>query len=475
FTVAESPLDPDQLWVGTDDGNLQLSLDAGKNWDNVIKNMNGLPANTWVSSIEPGKFDKMTCYVTFEGHTTGDMTPYIFKTADGGKTWNRLATQGIKGFVHKVKEDVINSNLLFVGTEKGLFVSIDGGNTWAQMTANLPDVPVRDIVIDPTKKDLILATHGRGIMIIDDITPIRGINNDVLNAEAYILPSRPNYAALSSLNGSYPTTAGDFSAPNPTDEAVISYYLKDRVVTGAVKLEIYDASGKLISSMDGTKRKGINRVTWAMRKKPPITATGAQIEGNSIIGPMVDEGIYTIKLMIGEKSFTGQMELIAYPKSVHADADRLIQKKLVSDLFMMIEDLAFVNQQIINLDDSISQKLKTSSDKKLTQAMKGLSDSLKAVRKSLVATIEGTAITGEERLRERIGSLYGSIMNFEGKPTDAQLDRFNGLKHDMNVAQKRLDNIYSMQLLKLNSTLKKTRLNELKILSREEFVKMATM
>lgn len=147
----------------------------------------------------------------------------------------------------------------------------------------------------------------------------------------------------------------------------------------------------------------------------------------------------------------------------------------MSDLFMMIEDLAFVNQQIINLDDSISQKLKSSSDKKLTQAMKGLSDSLKAVRKSLVATIEGTAITGEERLRERIGSLYGSIMNFEGKPTDAQLDRFNGLKHDMDVAQKRLDNIYSMQLLKLNSILKKTGLNELKMLSREEFDKMATM
>nr|MBA2422776.1 glycosyl hydrolase [Chitinophagales bacterium] len=133
FTVAESPLDPDQLWVGTDDGNLQLSLDAGKNWDNVIKNISGLPANTWVSSIEPSSYDKMICYVSFEGHATGDMTPYIYKTADGGKTWNRLNQEGLKGFVHKVKEDVINSNLLFVGTEKGLFVSIDGGNTWAQM------------------------------------------------------------------------------------------------------------------------------------------------------------------------------------------------------------------------------------------------------------------------------------------------------------------------------------------------------
>jgi hypothetical protein len=212
-----------------------------------------------------------------------------------------------------------------------------------------------------------------------------------------------------------------------------------------------------------------------MRKKPPIAATGAQIEGNSIIGTMVDAGIYTIKLVKGEQNFTGQLELLTNPRSVHTSADRMVQKKMVTDLYHMIEDLAFVNQQIINLNDSLTKNIKENADKKLHQAMKVFSDSLTAVRKSLVATREGTAITGEERLRERIGSLYGSVMNFEGKPTDAQMDRFNGLKHDMEVAQKRLDSIYAMQLLKVNTALKKDGMNELKALSREDFNKVSTM
>ncbi|MEO6166583.1 MAG: hypothetical protein ABIO46_04425, partial [Chitinophagales bacterium] len=471
FTVAESPLDENQVWVGTDDGNLQLSNDAGKTWTNTAKNITGLPATTWVSSIEPGKFDKLLCYATFDGHATGDMNSYVYKTTDGGKSWNRLGPEGLKGAAHKVKEDLVNKKLLFVGTETGLFVSIDGGKAWAQMTGNIPNTPVRDIAIHPLKNDLILATHGRGILIIDDITPIRALNDEVLNAEATILPSRPNYVSLSTLGGSYPVTAGDFFAPNPNEDAVITYYLKDRVVTGAVKVEIYDAAGNLMTTIDGTKRKGINRVTWPMRMKPPRAALGAQIEGNTTIGPLVEEGTYNVKLIKGDKSFDGKVVLQIDPKSIHSAADRGMQRKTVSEMYGMIEELGFMNQQLINLNDSISKIKPAVKDKKLQQTLKVLSDSLTATRKSLVATKEGTAITGEERLRERMGSLYGSVMFYEGKPTDSQMDRFNGLKYDMDVAQKRIAKIYDGQLPKVNTTLKKSGLNELKPLMKEDFVK----
>lgn len=469
FAIAESPLDARQIWVGTDDGNLQLSNDAGATWTNLAKNLPGLPANTWVSSIEPSRYNRLTCYATFDGHATGDLNCYIYKTTDGGKAWVRLGPEGLNGAAHKVKEDLVNQQLLFVGTETGLFISIDGGTTWAQMKGNIPATPVRDIAIQPTKNDLILATHGRGIMIVDDITPIRALTADVLNAEATILPSRPNYVSLSSLDGSYPNTAGDFNAPNPNEDAVITYYLKDRVVTGALKLEIYNANGELMTTIDGSKRKGINKVTWPMRMKPPRAALGAQIEGNTTIGPLVDPGTYTVKLIKGDKTFLGKVVLEIDPKSSHSEADRRIQRQTVLALYGMIEDLAFMNQQLMDLNDSIA-KLKTGvKDKRLLQSLNVLADSLTAARKSLVATKEGTAITGEERLRERMGSLYGSVLTFEGKPTDAQMDRFNGVKYDMDVAQNRMNSIFSNQMAKANDLLKKNNLPELALLTRETF------
>jgi hypothetical protein len=424
-----------------------------------------------VSSVEPSRFDKLTCYASFEGHATGDMISYVFKTADGGKSWVRLGADGLKGYAHKVKEDLVNRDLLFAGTETGLYVTIDGGKSWAQMTGNIPNVAVRDIVIHPTTNDLILATHGRGIFIVDDITPVRALNNEILNAEAYILPSRPNYASQSNLGGGYPNTAGDFAGPNATDEAVITYYLKDRAVTGNLKVEIYDSKGKLMTTLDGTKRKGINRVTWPMRLKPPRSALGAQLEGGATVGPLVEEGTYTIKLIKGDKTFTGKLDLLPNPKSVHNSADRVTQRKVVSDLYNMIQELAFENQQIINLNDTIAKMLPSIKDKKLKQSITVLSDSLTAVRKSMVATREGTAITGEERLRERMGGLYATIMSFEGKPTDSQLDRVKGLQYDMDGVRKRLDKIYSSQLLKVNTALTKSGMRELKLLTREDFDK----
>ncbi|MGB3075012.1 MAG: hypothetical protein WBB36_06810, partial [Chitinophagales bacterium] len=221
--------------------------------------------------------------------------------------------------------------------------------------------------------------------------------------------------------------------------------------------------------IDGTKRKGINRVTWPMRMKPPRAPVGAQIEGNTTIGPLVDEGTYTVKLIKGDKTFNGKVMLETDPKSVHSVADRSVQKKTLSELYSMIEELAFMNQQLISLNDSISKMKPAVKDKKLLQSLTVLSDSLTAARKSLVATKEGTAITGEERLRERMGSLYGSVMSYEGKPTDSQMDRFNGLQYDMDVAHKRIDKIYETQLPKVIEALKKNGMSELKPQTKETF------
>lgn len=173
YTIAESPKNGDVIWAGTDDGNVQVTRDGGKHWTNVAKNVTGLPAGTWVSTIEASHFDPATAYATFDGHAAGDMKTHVYQTKDYGKTWTSLSTPELSGYAHVVRQDLVNANLLFVGTEFGLFISIDGGAHWAQFKGGLPNVAVRDVAIQARESDLLLATHGRGIYILDDLTPIR--------------------------------------------------------------------------------------------------------------------------------------------------------------------------------------------------------------------------------------------------------------------------------------------------------------
>src|SRR5205085_2154156 len=176
YSISESPKNGQIIWFGTDDGNVQLTQDGGKTWNNVVGNVPNLPKASWVSWVEASRFDEASAYAAFDRHTFGDMDPYIYKTTDYGKTWAPVLSkaQGVRGYAHVIKEDTVSPNLLFAGTEFGLWVSLDGGKQWAQYKGSeFPNVAVRDIVVHPRESDLIIATHGRGIWIVDDISPLR--------------------------------------------------------------------------------------------------------------------------------------------------------------------------------------------------------------------------------------------------------------------------------------------------------------
>ena len=199
YSISESPRDAQTIWVGTDDGNVQITRDGGKTWTNVVGNVPGLPKASWVSWVEASRFDAATAYATFDRHTFGDMEPHVFKTTDYGKTWTPIVTpaSGVRGYAHVIKEDTVSPNLLFLGTEFGLWISLDGGKQWAQYKgSDFPNVPVRDIVVQPRESDLVLATHGRGIWIIDDITPLRKLTPEVLAQEAVFLQGSPTQQRL---------------------------------------------------------------------------------------------------------------------------------------------------------------------------------------------------------------------------------------------------------------------------------------
>jgi hypothetical protein len=469
FAICESPLDENVVWAGTDDGNLQVTESSGSSWTNVVNNVPGLPKNTWVSSVDASKFDKNTAFVTFDNHAMGDMKPYIYKTTDLGKTWVSVSTSDINGYTHKIKQDIVNPNLLFAGTAFGLYISIDAGAAWVQYNANVPPVEIRDIDIQPETNDLLIATHGRGIFIIDDLTPYRNVTQEILNSEASFLPTRPAYIYGGYLSAFTPNLAGFYKGENVTEDAVIMYYLKDRVVTGDVRVEIYAPDGTMLHSLPGTKRKGLNKVTWDMRIKPPKVAKAVSPDQSGFVAPFVAEGTYTIKLVRGDKVIETQLELKINPLTPCSSEDIALQRETSLKLYKMQEDLAFIVSNILKVQDETNKMIE--AGKVSSSAGKELFNKLEDLRVTLVTIKEGQ-LTGEEKLRDMLGWVYLSVTFFNGRPTDSQLDRTRSLETELQEVQKKADDIYKSYLSKVNGELKSNGTTEIQIMTRDEFDKM---
>ncbi len=485
FTICESPLDEKLVWVGTDDGNLQVTTDGGKTWTKVNTNISTkeMPAQSWVSSIEASRYDKNTVYATFDNHAYGDMHSYVFKSNDLGKTWKALATIDLKGYAHKIKEDIVNKDLLFLGTESGLFVTFDGGASWAAFTSKVPPVAVRDIQIHSRTQDLVLATHGRGIMIVDDISPLRKLTPEIINADAALLPSRPVPLSNGHFGGAFPG-AGGFVGSNPPEEAVILYYLKDRVTSGDVRIEIYDKNGTRLESLAGTRRKGINKLTWNMRMRPPRTALGVRVDYAGFVSPLVEKGTYTVKLLVGDKKYDGSIELADDPLLTHTAEDMALQRSTSMKLYGMVEDLAYFTARVVAMKDTLHKRDTLLTDKTLKKKISVAVDSLESIRKRLIATKGGTAITGEERIRERLSDLFANVVGYLGKPTDLQLERMRSLDKEFGDEKKKADDLWTKNITAINASLSVKKLtNEkvyvqltppLKWLTKEEFDKTDT-
>jgi photosystem II stability/assembly factor-like uncharacterized protein len=469
YTIAESPLDKNIVWAGTDDGNLQLTTNGGASWANLIQNIPGLPQATWCSSVCPDRFDKGTAFVTFDGHRTGDMKPYVFKTSDYGKTWSSLADTSLKIYCHVIRQDPVNKNLLFLGTEFGLYLSIDAGRSWCRFKGNIPKVPVMDMVININTNDLILATHGRGIMIIDDLTPIRQLTPELLNADLAFLDTRPFEIGFL---GSEQRMEGDdeFSGDNPPNNITITYYMKKRHVFGDMSMEILNQNDSLIKTIPAGKRKGINRVAWEMQMDPPKVPSSVQLLGQAMTGPSYPPGIYKIKILKGDKTYEGNVNVIWDPNSKHSAADRDLRHKTIMGAYSMLENLAFIDRQIRDIRDKSLEKAKLSKKKSAVKELNVLADTMETWHKNITATREGQ-VSGEERLRERLGEIYGGLMNYQGKPTDSQIERLGYLGKEVGDYADRVKNIIRVKLEEINKELEKEGLGEITVIIRDEFMK----
>ncbi len=439
FTIAESPLDENLVWVGTDDGNLQFTTDGGKTWTNVSRNiaLTGIPAQTWVSSIDPSRFDRNVVFATFDNHMYGDHKTYAAMSTDMGKTWKKFSSDEFTGFAHKIKQDLKNRDLLFLGTEMGLFATVDGGASWFRMKNNIPWYAlVRDIQIHPATNDLVLGTHGRGIMIVDDISPMRAMTKDVVDQDVYIFDPKPVTLTMGTFgSGGFPSTGG-WVAPNAPSIPPIQYYLKDRVSSGKVQLDIYDAAGKLVQSIPGTTRKGINNVSWNLRTKPPKTASGAtKRDVGAFIAPQVLPGDYTMKLSVAGKEYSKPLKLVHDPKSDFTLADRELQYNTSMELYRMHEDLAKTVADIADKQKVLKANLPNIKNAKLKKQVQDYHDQLETLRAELIPTKQTSIFADETRLREDITEVYLSVAMTEAAPNNLQIDRVKDLRNKVDQAE----------------------------------------
>ena len=455
YAISESPRQAGLIWVGTDDGNLQLTRDGGKSWTNLTANV-GLPPQSWVSWIEASRYAPGTAYAAFDRHTFGDMATYVYRTTDYGKTWTPIVqpNEGVRGFAHVIKEDPQKPDLLYLGTEFGLWISPDGGRRWAQFKGDeFPNVPVRDLAFQTRDGDLAIATHGRGIWIIDDLAPLRALTPGLMGQDLAFLPSRPAQQRIEA-NGGWSTGDAQFIGDDPPDGAFISYFEPHRRLIGKLELQVLDPSGKVIDTLPASTRPGINRVVWSMRAPAPRVPPAAQLAGSSALGPRWLPGTYTARL-----TSNGQVLTQAFPVALDRRvkftlADRRLQfqaAERVSDLFGHETDLLSRINAVREGASDRAAPLPASDP--LKARLTALSDQADTLRKEIVATKEGGAITGEERLREHTDQLYGAINSWEGQPSVYQLTRITVLERQLAELAARFDTLAKGDLAGANAAL----------------------
>ena len=456
YSISESPKNAQVIWAGTDDGNLQVTRDGGAKWTNVVGNVRGLPRNSWVSWVEASRHAEGTAYATFDRHTYGDFDPYVYRTTDFGRSWTRIAgpAQGLRGYAHVVREDSVRGDILFVGTELGLWMTIDGGANWAQFRpGNFPNVAVRDIALQARDNDLVLGTHGRGIWIIDDITPLRSLTSELLQQDAAFVAQRPTQQRLFGFGG---WSEGDasYAGENPPGGAVITYYQRTRHLFGSMKIEVLDASGTVVETLPASKRRGINRITWAMRAKPPQVPPAASIAGFSTQGPRLLPGTYTVRMTKNKQVYETKLEVGLDRRADYTVADRQAQfaaTQRASGLFGRISGLMTRINAV--REQSAALVPKVVDDKRLAKQLGDFGGRTEDIRRKIVATKEGGAITGEERIREHLDSVFGMLSSYEGKPGDYVIARVDELERQIDAVSKDFDALVANDLPAVNAAL----------------------
>lgn len=471
FTIAESPLNENIIWVGTDDGNIQVTTDGGKNWTNTTSNLPGdVPINTWVYHIEASVHGEGIAYAVLDGHTRGDFSTYVFKTTDYGATWKSIATEEIYGFARSLQEDYENEDLLFLGTEFGLYITINGGKNWSQFTNNMPPVAIHHLELQKQTNDLVIATHGRGAIIIDDISVLRSLNQEVLAKEVHFFESTPGYFLEASPFGSYYGKETEFTGPNSSSNAKISYYLKNRHIFGKMQMEIQDLEGNKLIDLTPGKSKGINVVTWNGKIKQPKMAKGKSLAFDGFTPPRVPAGTYKVIMTKGKDTYTTDITFKNDPKSAITEAERIANQEATVKLYDMSQELAYM---VYEMDELLAkgEALKKDGSGKEAKAAAKFTDDLFALKETLVTTTGDNYVDSQEpQLRGKIAKLYSKIASGYQAPTTSEMENMSFLEEQFTQAKEEFNTIKQKQLPKMQKYMEGKGISDVALKSFEEFI-----
>ena len=430
ITIAPSPVERGVIWVGTDDGNVQITRDGGTHWTNVVDRIPNVPAGTWVSHIEASKFDGAAAFAVFDDHRRGNWTPYVYVTHDYGRHWRSLATDALDGFVHVLEQDPVEPTLLFLGTEFSLYVSFDDGGHWMRWTHDLPTAPYRALIVHPRDHDLVIGTHGRAAWVLDDIRPLRAMAADPALSQARLHLFSPSVAyqhtVAESMTGGY-RSSGDamFSGTNRPYGALLTYWVADST-GGRVTMNLEDDTGRTVRTLHDTPEPGANRVVWNLRETG--FRTPAASGTTTTPGPEVLPGRYTVRAFRESDTSTTSLEIRFDPRVEVPAADRRARHRALRDVGGWMEVAEEMLTRIRTMDENVrrANDVLTRQDTEGTTELRSAGDTLRshldAIRNRVVNRAgRGPGLRDTRGLLvSRLRGIYGSLQSSWEGPTATQ-------------------------------------------------------
>lgn len=477
FVVAESPVQKDLIWVGTDDGLVQVTQDGGKTWSNVTSSMTGLPEWGTISMIEPSRYDAATAYVTADAHRLDNTKPYLFKTTDFGKSWTRLDSKLPQDiYLHSIREDSKDKNMLYLATERGVAFSQDGGKSWQSLKLNLPTVAVHDLQVKDNS--LVVGTMGRSIWIFDHLNVLREFSPQSISGKSIRL-----FSASDAMRWYiYPTWPADtWNGENPADLAVFYYWLKETPKSD-ITIDILDSQGKVINTLSSKpkdpigsgddpkseeealkkaalpKDPGVQMATWDLHYAGADMIKNAKVDGDPSAGPVAPPGTYTVRLTVDGQSETTQLTVLADPR-IHMSADDyagmtsfgLTVRDEVSRLTHMVNQIQSIRRQINSRNELLAKNEKAAQLIKDSTTLVVKLDALEAKLHNPKAEVNYDILATGAMLYSRMGNLYSMVVDGDGLPNQGMRETFAAQKQELDEFDAQLKQTISADLTALNS------------------------
>ncbi len=450
---------PDLLWVGTDDGRLHVTRDGGRTWTSVEDNVPDLARGAWVPHIHPSSHDAACAFVVFDDHRRANWTPYVYETRDYGETWKSLATPDVDGYCLSIVQDPVQPRLLFLGTEFGLFVSFDRGRSWRKWTHGVPTVGVRDLAIHPRDHDLVVATHGRSLFIIDDIRPLRHHAAEDEPELLYVLaplPARtwrmgrprssrfPGQGEFRGVNRPYGAIvtvwAGDESLPRHGDEADEE----------APKLVATVARGDdVIRRLEQPARFGFNRIVWDLRSRGARSPGSKPDPSADVVGDLVLPGEYRLTVRLGERERSVPVTVLEDAREAVSLDDRRANHELLLAIHELQESLTRAVDRVRDVRADIAAAVDRAPEEvqdDLATKAREARDALDAAEKLLWQPPGEKGIRRSGNVQTLLGRARRGLTSHFGRPTEAQARRVEHARRRLRTALDRLNAVLETEV-----------------------------